>query len=156
MNFGHLILMRGISGSGKSTVAEELRKQNPSNTIIVSRDALRLAFYNTAFGDPINEQLITYIEHGIIREALSRDQTVISDNTNLDPNIVRPLVAIAYEEQASVEIHEVETEITEAKRRNHARYLSGGRFVPENVIDSQSDKFYRHREHIKLFSTPLV
>lgn len=36
-----LIVMVGLSASGKSSYAKELEKENPTNTIVISSDAIR-------------------------------------------------------------------------------------------------------------------
>jgi len=41
-----LIIIRGNSGSGKSTIAKELRKQMGENTMLVQQDVLRLGILN--------------------------------------------------------------------------------------------------------------
>lgn len=141
------LVMRGISGSGKSTIAKGLRGHRPK-TIIVSRDDLRLALYGVPFGPPIDENYITAVETATITAALSRGISVISDNTNLYATIVNPLFATAYALGADIRLHEVDTTLIESKKRNQDRADAGGRFVPEYIIDKQHRAFYENREEI--------
>ena len=143
-----LTIMRGISGSGKSTTARRIQDLSSAPTIVVSRDDLRLGLYNTDFGGGIDEDFITSVEDTIINKALSRGIYVISDNTNLIPRFVQNRVERARTMGATVVLQEVEVPLALAKDRNRQRGASGGRFVPEDVIDKQHENFYAHQERI--------
>lgn len=143
-----LILMRGISGSGKSTLAKHLL-QSYNNTITVSRDDLRLALYNTAFGPPIDENFITTVEFDIINRALNQGTSVICDNTHLTPRAVDERINLAVVHYADFFIREVEVPLHLAKSRNVDRQTRGERFVPENVLETQHENFYQHRDEIR-------
>ena len=90
---GELIILCGISGSGKSTYAHSLWKENPLNTVIINRDKIReLLFGYTEetikeyyFHKDINklEKQVTEYEDTLIYEGLSSDKTVIIDATHL-------------------------------------------------------------------------
>ena len=77
----HVEILRGISGSGKSTYA-----RTQTDAIIVSRDLIRPMFgvVGKTVLSPEKERLVTRIELDLIREALYRGQDVIVDNTNLN------------------------------------------------------------------------
>lgn len=142
-----LIVMRGISGSGKSTIAKQMLHEY-SNTIIVSRDDLRIAFYDTEFGPPIDEDFITDIEESVINNALGRGVSVISDNTNLQPFHVTPKFRLAEIHGAKIHLREVDVSLDVAKHRNRIRSNLGGRFVPEHVIDAQFAAFNENRDEV--------
>lgn len=94
-----LIIMQGVPGSGKSTWAldYQLARQDavdyallnagavyvPKDLIIVSRDDLRKAFYNTHFGGPVDENFIRETQQVIVLRALADNKDVIVDDTNL-------------------------------------------------------------------------
>lgn len=146
-----LIIMRGISGSGKSTRARQIQLERPGS-IIVSRDDLRLALYGKDFGPPINEGFISDIEYNIIEHGLTRGVDVISDNTNLSPRYINPKIATATAMGATVVLEEVNTSLDTAKQRNRSRADAGGRFVPEAVIEVQYEQFLDSRANVaKLF-----
>lgn len=90
---GKLIVLCGVSGSGKSAWAHEQWLNNKKEVIIVSRDNLRegLFGYNSTniekyySSDSLNscEKLISEYSHELIQSSLSKGKTVIADNTHL-------------------------------------------------------------------------
>src|SRR5690349_10544826 len=122
-------MMRGISGSGKSTAARRLQADHPGS-IIVCRDDLRLALYNEAFGGNIDEDLISDVERSIIHSGLDRGFTVICDKTNLYPDNFYDTARIAQFYGAKVLLMSVDTPLTQAFENNLKRAEAGGRFVP--------------------------
>ncbi len=126
-----LTVLRGISGSGKSTWTA----LQPNNPVVVSRDRLRMAFFGTE--EFIDENFITKEEHSAIRNALRAGRNVISDNTNIQLKYVREIVRIAEQEGASVEIKTFDVSLVTALSRNAERATRGGRNVPEHVIAKQ-------------------
>lgn len=90
---GSLLILVGISGSGKSTRVHQLWKDNPENTVIVNRDKIRELlfgyteenvnqYYNTK-GIGKNEKLVTRYEDTLINEGLCSGKLVIVDATHL-------------------------------------------------------------------------
>lgn len=140
-------LMRGISGSGKSTYAREL--QQGTGAVVVSRDDLRLALYGVAFGPPINEDYITVVEFEAIQNALVRDIDVISDNTHLKHHAAYERLKFAYKLDAHLYLKEMEVSFAEALERNRKRGAEGGRFVPEHAISAQARAFTEHHLAIR-------
>jgi predicted ABC-type ATPase len=141
------IAMRGISGSGKSTRAAELRSMH-TNMIIVCRDDLRLALYGVAFGPPIDEDFITNVEHTLIRRALDNGISVINDNTHLTRKSIYAKLLLARSLGAHLHLEEVPASVDVAKQRNTNRATAGGRFVPNDVIETQAVAFDRHRHSV--------
>lgn len=89
-------ILRGISGSGKSTYARRLAESG--NTIIVSRDIIRQQFGATekTVLSPTIEKLVTRIERDQMREALYRGQDVVADDTNLNNSNARQFANLAH------------------------------------------------------------
>lgn len=135
-----LTILRGISGSGKSTWA-----RSQYGAVVVSRDDIRKA----AFGDYANyyaapkgviatrEKVITQVEHDTIRRYLRAGMHVISDNTHTKMSYVNTIAKIGYSEGAEVEIKRFDVNPVVAKAAVKARALAGGHDVPVDVIDRQ-------------------
>lgn len=148
-----LIILRGISGSGKSTSAEgALSFGNP---VVVSRDALRLAYFGSA-ENFANEDFITKAEHAAIETALRAGYNVVSDNTNIQHRYVNALVKLAYANDAEVEVIEFDVALEVALRRNKARGAAGGRFVPEDVIRRQKASYKPYKMPPRPVITPYT
>lgn len=81
MNKPRLWIMCGISGSGKSTVAAQIAKEN-ANTVIVSSDSIREELTGNYADQEHNEEVFR-IFHDRIRRNLENKRNVIADATNL-------------------------------------------------------------------------
>ena len=68
MNKPKLMLLVGLSGSGKSTIAQKLAEENP-NTVIVSLDAIREELTGKVEDQTENEEVFK-IFHNRIRKNL--------------------------------------------------------------------------------------
>lgn len=88
-----LIILCGISGSGKSTFAATTVQRNPEKYVIVNRDKIRELlfgyteesiheYYNRNDINKLEKQVTKY-EDTIIREGLAENKTVIVDATHL-------------------------------------------------------------------------
>jgi predicted kinase len=137
-----LTILRGVSGSGKSTWAEA----QFGNPVVVSRDKMRVSFYGSDGEDYYKvskevlhkrEDFITKVEHTAIAEALKAGLDVISDNTNVRPKYFKKIAAIGYRLGADVELKLFDVTLDEAIRRNGQRAALGGRNVPEKAIREQ-------------------
>lgn len=76
-----LILLVGLSASGKSTVAAQIAKEN-ANTVIVSSDSIREELTGNYADQEHNEEVFR-IFHDRIRRNLENKRNVIADATNL-------------------------------------------------------------------------
>lgn len=81
MNKPTLWVMCGLSGSGKSTVATQIAKNN-ENTVIVSSDAIREELTGNYENLEHNEEVFK-IFHDRIRKNLENKNNVVADATNL-------------------------------------------------------------------------
>ena len=81
MNKPTLWVMCGLSGSGKSTVATQIAKNN-ENTVIVSSDAIREELTGNYENQEHNEEVFK-IFHDRIRKNLENKNNVVADATNL-------------------------------------------------------------------------
>ena len=81
MNKPKLMLLVGLSGSGKSTIAQKLAEENP-NTVIVSSNAIREELTDKVEDQTENEEVFK-IFHNRIRKNLENKKNVIADATNI-------------------------------------------------------------------------
>lgn len=112
-----LYVMRGVSGSGKSTVAKSLPGVVPEN--IFSTDALigdDLETYNAFFYNMEESKDLTPLSDMhkrlivMVREAMSQSRTpLVLDNTNIEPWQCKPSVQDAFNNGYRVEFVEVGT-----------------------------------------------
>jgi len=139
-----LILTIGISGSGKTTWANEQIKNDPENIVNVNRDDTRMAlFFNGDYSNYsnyefsyVNENLITKVCHDKIKLALAKGLTVIVSDTNITRKFRRKLQMIAFDYDSSYEEKVFEVPLETCIERQLNRDFQ----VPENVIRSQYQK----------------
>ncbi len=77
---GDFIMMIGVPGSGKSTIARKLATKE--NTVIVSSDDIREFYFGGEYSKETNRDVFLYAEM-LIHEALRNGQDIIFDATNL-------------------------------------------------------------------------
>src|SRR3982751_5434830 len=105
-----LTILRGISGSGKSTWARQQR------AVVVSRDAIRDMLFPLHSNDPeayyqqdkevlsVCENNVTMVQNSSIAGLLRGGQDVIVDNTNISFQFVKALAKIGHRYGAEVEV----------------------------------------------------
>lgn len=91
---GQLLILIGISGSGKSTYAHNLWKENPDKYMIVNRDKVRELLFGFTEGNVHEyyalpkmgkyEKQVTRYCDTLIHDGLNHGKTVIVDATNLN------------------------------------------------------------------------
>ncbi len=124
-----LVVNRGVPGSGKSTGAIAWVNARP-NRVRSNRDDIRKAGYGTFFGPPVDEDVVTKIQHAGIRAALSAGVSVVVDDCNIEAKYIKQLANIGYEYDADVRIELYDVPLSVALERNSGRE----RVVPEEVI----------------------
>lgn len=135
-----LVLMVGISGSGKSTMAEVLKQKynfvTGIDTIIVSSDALRKELLGDEDNQSQNNRIFDELRKRI-NNNLSK-KNVIVDATNLTIKSRRSILAIGkqFPECEKIAIVMI-TPINVAKFQNKQR----DRIVPDYIIDLQVARF---------------
>lgn len=143
-----MIILRGISGSGKSTFARQYA--DATDAVIVSRDALRVAFFGSDGPDyydvpkgtlTYRENVITKMQDAAIVAALRGDHDVIIDNTNVEMKFVNALAKLGRSHGAEVEVKVFDVSLKEASDRVLHRAIRGGRPVDYHVIKRQHDRF---------------
>jgi predicted kinase len=133
LGVSNLLALRGISGSGKSTYARELKAQG---WVVVSRDDIR----ETMFRDyqSVDEDVVTVVQDAAIRAALKAGRRVVVDDTNIRVKYLKRFVKIAQDAGALFEVKQFDCDANEAIKRVEKRFMDGGRNVPEMVIRKQA------------------
>lgn len=134
-----LILMRGYSGSGKTTYAKRHIQSNPE-FVRVNRDDERRALTGRSdkfVGDHRFEELVTANTRDKIRNAIRAGRSVIVDDTNLRVKFARQLLEFGRSLGAEVDVQNIRTSLAECLERNEMR-LDG---VNPEVIRTQARKW---------------
>lgn len=97
----------GLPGSGKTTLARDFIKKSKRPITRVNRDDIRFMLYGSYWGKGVNEDVVTQVQHGIIKDALAREHDVFCDDTNLSPQAQSGLVARAREYGATMQMHDL-------------------------------------------------
>lgn len=139
-----VVINRGIPGSGKSTYARKwVFEGTPQNRRArVNRDDIRKQLYGVDFGVPVEETVVTAVEHAMIRAMLERGVSVIVDDCNISQRYITNFTKIANEFGAAVRVNVIDVPLETALERNRLRHESGGRFVPEHVIVDMYNKMH--------------
>ena len=137
MEDNKLILMVGVAGSGKSTVAKRLESEIP-NSVRLSSDELRAKFGKGEDDQSVSARVYKHMEEQT-KILLKQGFNVIVDATNVSPKSRKQFIRIARTLRPSKKVtaYFVDISVEEAKKRNQKRKESGGRDVPEWVIDKQ-------------------
>ena len=139
----HVEILRGISGSGKSTYA-----RTQTDAIIVSRDLIRPMFgaVGKTVLSPEKERLVTRIELDLIREALYRGQDVIVDNTNLNGQFATRYADLA---------HTMGATCSEKLFSANVGVAVGRTDVPDSVVYRQAAQFTKIKPVVSRLPEPI-
>ena len=130
-----LTLTIGLPGSGKTTIAKEIRRLNP-HTVLVSRDDLREQFFgeHTNFSTP-QESLITSIEQKVVDKALEMNRDVVVHDMHLRKQYRKDWARYAVKHGADFKyIDLTHVPLEHCITRAVTRYDLGGRWVDPEII----------------------
>lgn len=134
-----LILLRGLQGSGKSTYAEAWVNESPKTRTRINRDSIRITYFNSYWGEGVDEVAVADIENLIgSRILVTGERDVLVDGTNLRPEQVLPWLRLAREHNYTVRFVDMEITLDEAIRRDSLREHQVG----EAVIRSYFEKYF--------------
>lgn len=137
-----LIIMCGISGSGKSTKAKELKEEY--NAVIISTDEIRQKVFKDVNDQKHNKEVfrIAYDEINIFIEL---SYNVIFDATNIKFSSIKELKKnIENWNDINKILYIIDTPIDKAIKQNNAR----DRVVPTEVIIRQAETFKSNKDKI--------
>lgn len=124
---GELIVLRGLPGSGKTSLAA--MEQTLSGGVLAGRDHLRRLLFGTEGGQlgRAEENRVTELQAHIIRQGLRAGERVLVDDMNLRPRYVRRLVDLAHAEGAEWRVIDLTDEPLETCiQRDHDRERTVG------------------------------
>lgn len=136
-----LIVMIGISGSGKSTVAAELAMAY--NAPIVSADEVRRVIYGSADIQGDGQEVFREV-FAATAYFLSEGSNVIIDNTNTTVHARKTLLNIAKRYNAEMVAYLIECDIKTAMQRQRGRK----RQVPFEVIARQFRQLQESKKNL--------
>lgn len=120
--------MCGIPGSGKSTVAEELKRKH--NAIRISPDEIRRMLSGDTNDQSRNADVFA-IAHRATESNLLQGNRVVFDATNTRPESRAQLLDLARQTGATSHLHIVNPGLDVCKQRNNGRE----RVVPADVLE---------------------
>lgn len=137
------IICRGLQASGKSSFSLEWVAEAPATRTRVNRDDIRSTYFNFLWGENVDENGVTKIEHTIIETILAQGKRdIVSDNTNLKASSVKQLLALAVKYNYRVEFKDFVVPLDELIRRDSLREKKVGAEVIRNYYERfvQKDK----------------
>lgn len=133
-----VILMKGLPGSGKSTVAKKIIAENPETYKRINRDDLRTMFDNGTTTNS-NEKFVKKVRDVLIVKALEEGKSLVIDDTNLSETNLRRITQLVNEynkkfgENVIVEVQELDTSIEVCIARDALREKPVGEKVIRNM-----------------------
>lgn len=122
-----LTMMRGLPGSGKTTLAKQWQKED-KNLVRVNKDELRKMLHDSVWSRE-NEQDVLKVRDSIIAGALMHKKSVVVDDTGFAPKHEKHLQQIADQFKIEFVVHFVDTPIEECIERDKNRPYSVGAIV---------------------------
>lgn len=146
-----LIILCGISGSGKSTFATTTVQRNPEKYVIANRDKIRELlfgyteesiheYYNRNDINKLEKQVTKY-EDTIIREGLAENKTVIVDATHLSREYLERFKF--WNVPTHIEFFDID--INEAFKRLEDRV----RKVDASIVNKQYDRYINLKKDLE-------
>lgn len=142
-----LIITRGLPGSGKSTWAHELAKDN--GYVVVERDMLRKELTGKFYtGDQEVEYKVTKLQLKRVKGLLELGYTAIVSDTNLPDRSVKQWHDVAHSAGVNfsvMDFRDVPLEKVLGRNSQTERELAGKK-VPEKVIRDKWERFIKGRD----------
>lgn len=138
-----IIMLKGLPGSGKTTFAKELLKNDRSFKRI-NKDDLR-AMIDDGKWSTQNEKFIVHMRDSFIALALHNGYSVVVDDTNLAPKHAMKLKNLAKIAEVEFEEKFIDTPIEECIKRD----LKRTRSVGEKVIKKMQQEFLGEKRFSK-------
>ncbi len=136
------IINRGLPGSGKTTLTKQEVAENRNGTIRINRDDIRKMLHDSVWNGQETESVVVMMRDSMLRSAMKAGkQTVVSDDTNLDPKVVKHLAKIAEFFGYGVEVRDFDAPLKVCIERDAQR--EGVAQVGEDVIRGMHKKWFK-------------
>lgn len=135
-----LFLTVGLPGSGKSTYAKQFISNHHEKIVYLSSDELRAKFGKDENDQSVTPKVFSYIKQQV-DILLESKQNVLVDATNVNRKERKDYIDCAIKYGAKVIVFVFELEREQLIERNVKRGATGGRNVPEHVIDKMLLKY---------------
>lgn len=135
-----LIICRGIPASGKSTWAKQWVLEDPEHRVRINQDDIRLMLGK--YWVPNREPLVSHIQQEAICRAMSLGLDIVSDNTNLNPKVLKSLSDIAASNEYELEYKDFfDTPLSVCIERDRSRALQVTEKVIRGFYNNYKDKY---------------
>jgi predicted kinase len=133
----------GLPGSGKTTRAKEIKRSDPDNVVLVSRDDLRKFLYDEeGILSSEKETQITNVQKWLVKSSLKQGKHVIVHDMNLRASYRKIWAEIAHDYGATFEIIDcTQVPLNDCLNNDYDRSVAGGRRVGAEVIQELARKF---------------
>lgn len=139
MSENKLICLVGISGAGKSTFADDYLSKNP-DTVYLSSDKIRGIIGKDESDQSVTPQVFSIIKREVDKN-LKDGKTVMVDATSLNPKERRDYLDTADKYGVDAIAYVFERSREQLIKNQEKRAASGGRMVPDFVIDKMLAKY---------------
>jgi predicted kinase len=132
------VIMIGVSGSGKSTIAERICEFIDGG-VILSSDHIREIELGVKEYDPALNSHVFSLLHQRLEDRMQKGLPTIVDSTALEKDKRLEYVKIAQKHERPIVIFISDPGDDTAWARNVTRSMDGGRFVPEDAFARQQE-----------------
>lgn len=135
-----LIVCQGIPASGKSTWAKAWVLEDPLHRVRINMDDIRLMLGK--YWVPSREPLVSHIQQEAICRAMSLGLDIVSDNTNLNPKVLKSLSDVAIFNEYELKYKDFfDTPLSVCIERDKNRENPVGEQVIRNFYNRYKDRY---------------
>lgn len=135
-----LIICRGIPASGKSFWAKQWVLEDPEHRVRINQDDIRLMLGK--YWVPSREPLVSHIQQEAICRAMSLGLDIVSDNTNLNPKVLKSLSDVAASNGYELEYKDFfNTPLSVCIERDKTRDIQISEKVIRNFYNNYKDMY---------------
>lgn len=131
-----LNVMIGVAGSGKSTVANSLKKERNID-VVICPDSIREELCNGNRADQSKNSEVWKLAYKRVEDALIKGENVIFDATMLNPSKRKQIIDIGKRAKARIEAHVVKKDLDIILKQNASRKWK----VPTHIVKNMYNSF---------------